>query len=298
MFLSATRRDGETFRGIHDDNVSVLEALVDRNIPIYYIFLRKENHICWTADINKFLKKFWCYISDQFFDRSFNLLRHMQNWSENTQHKYATGAYQLSETAFSRLEDVNIMVRWELRLFFHLIAFDFESTTVPDNTIRNTKLNSWIGKLVPISVSISSNLLEETTFLCKSDPNQLIRDFVSNLELISQKSAILMKEKFAKLHFRLEEKYWLARDKVPVRENERLVNDEVETAEEDEEDSNSDCKKKPYKDNLCTLRTICTVVFSYNIKHWNWCRCFSQRQGEMAKHFEKYMMTIFLFLRL
>ena len=189
MFLSATRRNDETFQGIHEDDIPVLEVLIDRNIQIYSVFfdeesemfaeltrrssmkrskttslLRYENHICWTADINKFLKKFRCYVCDQFFDRSFNLLRHMQNCSENTQHKYPKGAYQLSETIFERLEEVNINVPQELRLFSHLIIFDFESITVPDSTLKNTDLTSWIGKHVPISVSISSNLLSEPIF--------------------------------------------------------------------------------------------------------------------------------------
>ena len=89
-FLSATRRDDETFPGIHEDDIPVLEALVVRNIQIYSIFfeeeaemfaevsrrlsmkhtkttslLRYENQICWTADIKKFLKRFRCYICDQ-----------------------------------------------------------------------------------------------------------------------------------------------------------------------------------------------------------------------------------------
>ena len=177
MFLSATRRDDETFPGIHEDDIPVLEALVDRNIQVYSIFfdeesemfaeitrrssmkrikttslLRYENHICWTADINKFLKKFRCYVCDHFFDRSNNLEVHMRNCSEKTKHHYPSGAYQLSETIFERLEDVNINVPQELRLFCNLIVFDFESITVPDNTLRNTELTSWIGKHVPISV--------------------------------------------------------------------------------------------------------------------------------------------------
>ena len=81
MFLSATRRDGEKFPGVHEDDIPFLEELTDRNIQVYTIFiddqselyaeltrrslmkrtkttslLRYENHICWTADINKFLK--------------------------------------------------------------------------------------------------------------------------------------------------------------------------------------------------------------------------------------------------
>ena len=64
--------------------------------------LRYENPICWSADMNKVLKKFRCYKGNQFLDRSINLLLHMQNCSENTKHKYPTGAYQLSETIFER----------------------------------------------------------------------------------------------------------------------------------------------------------------------------------------------------
>ena len=159
MFLSATRKDGKSFQGVHEDDIHILEELTDRNIQVYTIFiddqseiyaeftrqsclkraqtssLRYDNHICWTVAINKFLKKFRCYICDQYFDRSFNLLRHTKNCSENTYHKYPTGAYQLSETIFERLEDVKINVPLELRLFCHLIIFDFESRSVPNNTI-------------------------------------------------------------------------------------------------------------------------------------------------------------------
>ena len=204
--------------------------------------LRYENHICWTADINKFLKKFRCYVCDQFFDRSFNLLRHMQNCSENTQHKYPTGAYQLSETIFERLEDVNINVPQELRLFSHLIVFDFESITVPDSTLKNTDLTSWIGKHVPISVSISSNLLSEPIFICNEDPLQLIRDFVSSLSSIAEKSTLLMREKLDDFVLVLEEKYWALRQLVPVKDKqvptgaEDLFENEAEPEVEADED--------------------------------------------------------------
>ena len=50
------------------------------------------------VEIQKLLRKFRLNLCDQFFDRSFNLLRQMENCSENTQHKYPTRAYKLSET--------------------------------------------------------------------------------------------------------------------------------------------------------------------------------------------------------
>ena len=161
MFLSATRKDEKSFPGVHEDDIHILEELTDRNIKVYTIFiddqseiyaeltrrscikraqttslLRYDNHICWTADINKFLKKFRCYICDQFSDRSFNLVRHMQNCSENTQHKYPT-AYQLSETVFERLEDVNINVLQGLRLFsilLYSISSQKQSPTIHSET--------------------------------------------------------------------------------------------------------------------------------------------------------------------
>ena len=154
------------------------------------------------------------------------------------QHKYPTGAYQLSETIFEQLEDVKINVPLELSSFSHLIILSFESITLPDNTIRNTELTPRIRKHVPISVSISSNLLTQPIFICNEDPLQLSRDFVSCLANIAEKSTLLIWEKLQNFTSRLEENYWLPRDKDPVRENEGLVNDDAETDEEDEEDSN------------------------------------------------------------
>ena len=193
--------------------------------------LRYKNHICWTADINKFLKKIRCYICDHFFDRSNNLLVHLRTCSKNTQHRYPSGAYQLAETIFDRLDDVKINVPQELRLFSHLIVFNFESITVPDNTLRNTDLTSWIGRHVPISVSIASNLLKDPIFICNEDPYQLIRDFVSSLTDIAEKSTLLMREKLNAFVLELEEKYWAIRQLVPVKDT-----NEAEPDEEEDED--------------------------------------------------------------
>ena len=46
MFLSATRRNDETFQGIHEDDIPILEVLIDRNIQIYSIFLSRIGNVC------------------------------------------------------------------------------------------------------------------------------------------------------------------------------------------------------------------------------------------------------------
>ena len=45
MILSATRRDDETFSGIHEDDIPVLEALVDRNIQVYTKFFDERSEM-------------------------------------------------------------------------------------------------------------------------------------------------------------------------------------------------------------------------------------------------------------
>ena len=56
-------------------------------------------------------------------------------------------------------------------------SFDFESIFVHEDTFKDTIRATSIEKLVPISVSISSNFVEEQFFLCNSDPHNLIAFF-------------------------------------------------------------------------------------------------------------------------
>ena len=285
QFLSKLRADGADFQGIEENDITILEELIDRNIQIFTILLdddskmfaeltrrssmnrlqttsllRYENHICWTADINKFLKKFRCYICDHFYDRSYNLVNHMKNCSESTQHKYPSGAYQLSDTIFDRLEEFNIIVPDELRLFPNLIVYDFESKTVHDSTVKNTELTSWIGKHVPISVSLCSNFNPDTLFICNEDPNQLIRDFVQNLVALSEKSASIMKEKLQTYISQLQEKYYSVRGLVPVMENEQRSMErnffDNEAGIDHDDDDDQDPETQQYKWELKTLSNL------------------------------------------
>ena len=59
--------------------------------------------------------------------------------------------------------------------------------------INNT---SWIGTHVPVSVSISSNLLDEPVFLCENDPNPIIVSFVGQLETLAAKNKADLIPKF------------------------------------------------------------------------------------------------------
>ena len=53
----------------------------------------------------------------------------------------------------------------------------------------------------PISVSISSNLLDEPIFICIENPTELVIAFVDALEKLADKSKLIMNEKFQNITF-------------------------------------------------------------------------------------------------
>ena len=104
--------------------------------------------------------------------------------------------YEFRKTLFEKLEGFNIPVSEDNKLFNNLAVFDFESIFVPTEELKETQTTTWFGKHVPISVSISSNLIDEPIFLYNKDPQNLIIDFVSNLDMLAEKSKLEMRTKF------------------------------------------------------------------------------------------------------
>ena len=109
---------------------------------------------------------------------------------------YPRNVYQIRETLFDNLDYFGIKYTSERKLFKNLAIFDFESICVQEETFRDTITTTWIGKHVPISVSFSSNLVDEPTFLCNSDPHHLVASFIRVLENLASKSKAKMKNLF------------------------------------------------------------------------------------------------------
>ena len=61
---------------------------------------------------------------------------------------------------------------------------------------KYNNLDTWIGKPVPISVSISSNLVKEPIFLCNSDPHHFVASFIGTLENLASQSRTKLKNLF------------------------------------------------------------------------------------------------------
>ena len=74
-----------------------------------------------------------------------------------------------------------------------LAIFDSKSICVKE---PQTETTTWIGKHVPISVSISSDLIPEPIFLRNATPHHLISPFITALEGLATQSKALVNLSF------------------------------------------------------------------------------------------------------
>ena len=84
--------------------------------------------------------------------------------------------------------------------------FDFESIWVKNSKLVDTEATTWVGKHEPISVSITSNLLEEPIFICYTELHSPVPAFVNSVESLAEKNKLEMNLKFHDIATRIEEK--------------------------------------------------------------------------------------------
>ena len=134
---------------------------------------------------------------------------------------YPRNVYQLRETLFDKLDSFGIKYTSQQKLFENLEFFDFESICVQEESFKDTKTTTWIGKHVPISVSISSNLAEEPIFLYNSDPHHLVSSFIGTLEGLASQSKAQMKLLFLDIETTIKIKLGSILEKLTRRHNRR-----------------------------------------------------------------------------
>ncbi len=215
-------KDPSRFRGVRHADIPVLERIASVDIYVYGVdyvngqivgelvrrsagaygdtvhFIQYNNHVCYVRDIKTVFHKYRCQHCDHVFAHSCNLAKHLKKCNDRIRHKYPGGIYRVKETIFEKLHDIGVIVPANLQLFRNLAIFDFESMCVPcSDDVKCTENLNWIGKHIPVSVSISSNLVQGTIFHCNENPLQLIEEFVKSLEDIAAKSNLEMMGKMA-----------------------------------------------------------------------------------------------------
>ena len=91
-------------------------------------------------------------------------------------------------------------------LFNNFAVFDFEPFCVKNSKLVDTETITWVGKHEPISVYITSNLLEKLIFICNTEPHSPVSAFVNSLESLTEKNKLEMNLKFHDTATRTKEK--------------------------------------------------------------------------------------------
>ena len=218
FLINSTNPEPSEFQGVCMDNIPSGEYVVGISIFIYDIdlsdgamvgefarrnikkykkkvlLIRYKSHISYVDKIHALFKVFRCATCDTYFQKTRSLLRHLV--SGLVKHIYPENAYQLRETLFNELDSFDIQYTDDKKLFNNLAVFDFESTCIAEEKFKNTRTTTWIGKHVPVSVSMSSNLIAMPKVLWISNPRGLLESFLDAVEGLATKSKTHMKLKF------------------------------------------------------------------------------------------------------
>ena len=142
------------FQAVHLNDILTVEDLLILNIYLYDIdivdenivgelsrrsvqnyentvrLLRYNNHICYVNNFNAVFQAFCCPNCDTFFNRTFNLERHLTTCSERVKNVYPRNVYQIRETLFAKPDSFGVKYTSDQKLFKNLAIFDFESICV------------------------------------------------------------------------------------------------------------------------------------------------------------------------
>ena len=244
--LFINKMDGlstDQFRGDHMNDIPFVEDLLTLNIVLHGIdivdgniigelarrsllknnitlrLLRYNNHICYVSNNTAVVQAFRCPNCDTFFNRTFNLERHLTTCSKRVKNVYPRNVYQIREFLFDKLDSFGIKYTSKQKLFKNLEIFDFESICAQEESFKDTRTTTWIGKHVPISVSISSNLVEEPNFLYNSDPHHLVSSFIGILEGLASQCKAQMKLLFHDIETAIEIRLGSILEKLTQRHN-------------------------------------------------------------------------------
>ena len=176
-----------------------------------------------------------------------HIFKKLETWSDIwsyavnvLKHIYPKNVYQLREKLFDklRMDSFDIQYTGDQRLSTNLAVFDFESICIPEEKFKNTGTTTWIGKHIPISVSISSNLIDKPIFLCNSNPRDLVESFIDAVKGLATQSKAQMKLKFLEIEKTIKSKLTRTLESLNERRcrNQRVFEFEDQCFEDDDEE--------------------------------------------------------------
>ena len=255
---------------------AIVGELARRSIKKYeknVQFKRYISRFCYVDNIHALFKVFRCPTCEIHFQKPGNLERHLVRCTERVKHIYPKNVHQFQKTLFHKLHSFKIQYTDDQKLFNNIAVFDFESICIAEEKFKITETTTWIGKHVPLSVSISSNLIAMPIFLCNLNPRDLVESFNDGVEGLATQSKTQMKLKFLEVETANECKLTRTLESVNERRcrNQRVFEFKDQCFEDDNEEKDASTQFLQLQKNQSIelyehLERYCNVllVFGFN----------------------------------
>ena len=146
-----------------------------------------DAHLSYVKNIPAYLKKYCCHSCGRHFDQLCHWKRHQGSCANATEYQFPGGFHKMASSIFDRLEEFDIIVPVEDRLYPWFIVYDFEAILSPVTEEPSTPRLKWLRKHEPISVSVASNVegFGKAKCFVNAQPKELIQDMMSYMGRIA-----------------------------------------------------------------------------------------------------------------
>ena len=159
-----------------------------------------DEHFSFIKDLEIYSQSFRCKKCDKMWKKSGNFHRHIKTCEVGVKEYYKSGTFTLKPTIFDELETTGIIIPQSLRTFPFRATYDIECML--QNTEKtSTEKTEYTAEHVLASISVCSNVPgyeKPKCFILSKDgeQNKLVQNFLDYLLEISDRSAMLMRERF------------------------------------------------------------------------------------------------------
>ena len=145
-----------------------------------------DTHLSYVSNVEAYLQKYQCASCGRHFDYLSHWKRHRGTCANATQYEFPGRFHKMNSTIFDRLEEFNIIVPENERVFKWFVVYDFEAVLSHIDDQQTARLK-WLRRHDPISVSVSSNVdgFREPRGFVNKDSKALIESMMEYIGSIS-----------------------------------------------------------------------------------------------------------------
>ena len=173
------------------ESAQLVRRYMDKHDNTMYVNLY-ESHFSYIQDMKSYSHSYTCSkCEDSLWNSHSRLVKHELTCETGVRHVYNGGVYHTTPSIFQRLEDEGITVPEALRFYPFRATLTFECFFDGENLPADSDRVQWIGRHVPICVSLASTVPGYETPSCYvtgGDSDKLVADMITGL--VSTRDAV------------------------------------------------------------------------------------------------------------